>query len=188
MAIPKEHEIYSWQDYLSWDEGERFELFEGTAWAMSPAPSRFHQELLMEFSRQFSNYLVDKPCRVYAAPFDVKLSADDLDYAPTVFQPDLAVCCDEEKLTDQGMTGAPDFVLEILSPSTGIRDRREKFDTYCKYGVGEYWIADPEHGVLEIFQLKGGKYERIGAYNEKDKVSPALFPDLAIDLSMVFKG
>jgi hypothetical protein len=113
-------ERYRYRDYLSWPEGERVELIEGVPYAMSPAPRREHQRLVSELNRQLANALHDAPCEVYPAPFDVKLSREEEDERPTVVQPDLTVVCDPAKLTEQGVTGAPDLVVEIVSPRQRI--------------------------------------------------------------------
>ena len=113
MAVPKENERYNWQDYLSWPEDERWELIDGVAYSMSPAPARNHQKIVVELSRQVANFLIDAECEVFVAPFDVKLSSEIEEEAATVVQPDLLVCCDSEKLTDQGMSGAPEIAVEI---------------------------------------------------------------------------
>ena len=187
MALPKEYERYSWQDYLSWPEGERWELIDGVAWCMSPAPSRVHQQMLGELFRQFANFLTDVECEVFVAPFDVKLSSEAEDDTPTVVQPDMVVCCDREKLTDQGMSGAPDLVLEIVSPASGIRDRKDKFVVYERFGVCEYWIVDPDESVLEVYRHTGKKLERFGAYGTEDRPAAAALPGFEADLKRVFR-
>ena len=122
MSTARRKERYSWKDYLSWSDDERFELIDGTAYAMSPAPRR-KQRMVSELNRQIANALLESSCRVYPAPFDVKLSGEEADEAPTVVQPDLTVVCDEDKLTEQGVSGAPDLVIEIVSPESGYHDR-----------------------------------------------------------------
>ena len=187
MAIPKEHECYSWQNYLSWSEEERWELIDGIAWSMSPAPSRTHQQILGELFRQFANFLIDAECEVFIAPFDVKLSSEADDDAPTVVQPDLVLCCDREKLTEEGMTGTPDLVVEIISPSSGFRDRKDKFNVYDRFGVGEYWIIVPQERVLEVYRHNGKKLERFGAYSQNDIIIPAVLPGFEVELERIFQ-
>lgn len=123
MSLAEHTDWYSYKDYLSWPEGERVELIDGTPYAMSPAPRREHQRMVSEINRQLANALRGEPCEVYPAPFDVKLSPDTEDHRPTVVQPDLTVVCDPKKLTEHGMTGAPDLVIEIVSPDSGFHDR-----------------------------------------------------------------
>jgi Uma2 family endonuclease len=187
MAIPKEYERYTWRDYQSWSDDERWELFNGMAWAMSPAPNRSHQKLLIELGRQFANFLLGAECQVFVAPFDVKLSEESADEDdPTVFQPDLVLCCDPSKLKDWGMQGAPDLVVEILSPKTGVRDRKVKFDLYERYRVGEYWILDPDGQVLEIYRHNGSRYERVGAFSGEDTVPVSMLPGFTVEMALLF--
>ena len=187
MLLPQEDERYSWTDYLAWPEGERYELIDGVAYAMSPAPRRRHQETSRAIFRQMDGALAGKPCQVYFAPFDVKLSADEDDESPTVVQPDITVTCDRSKLTDQGMTGPPDLVVEIVSPDSGLIDRRRKFALYERFGVSEYWIVDQDERVVEVWRLDGdGSYQRSGVFGPEDTVAAAAVPDLVVSLAEVF--
>jgi Uma2 family endonuclease len=187
MQVPQKEERYSWSDYLAWPEGERYELIDGVAYAMSPAPRRRHQEISGEIFRQAANALSGKPCRVYDAPFDVKLSADQQDEAPTVVQPDITVTCDRSKLTEQGMTGPPDLVVEIVSPDSGLIDRRRKFDLYERFGVTEYWIVDQDESVVEVYQLDTDRsYRRSGVFGPEDTVTAVAVPELVVSLAEVF--
>ncbi len=182
---------FSYKDYLSWDaENERWELIDGIAYDMSPAPTRRHQELSTILLTEFHNYLKDKDCSVYAAPFDVRLpdgfQADN--EIKTVVQPDISVFCNPDKLDDKGSVGAPDLVIEILSPSTAVKDLREKFFLYEKAGVKEYWIIDPANETLTVYNLsENGKYPRGEIYAEEDKVKVGIFKDLEIKMEDVFK-
>ena len=180
---------FTYKDYLSWNDDERWELIDGVAYNMSPAPSRIHQEISLYFSRKFGNYLENKECRVYAAPFDVRLpggfqSDEEID---TVVQPDISVFCDKKKLDDRGAVGAPDLVIEILSPSTASKDLKEKFHLYEKVGVKEYWIVDPINKTLMVYSFdKKGNYKRAEVYAGEDKVKVGIFKDLEIDLKEIF--
>lgn len=122
---------------------------------MSPSPSRNHQEISVELLRQFSNYLIDKTCKVYAAPFDVRLPEGDENDTniETVVQPDIAVICDKCKLDDKGCKGASDLIIEITSPSTARKDLKEKLFLYEKSGVKEYWIVHPTDKTVMVFKL-----------------------------------
>jgi len=157
----KADERYTYADYLSWDDGERWELIEGIPHCMTPAPNTEHQTLSMELSGILHGFLKGKPCRVFAAPFDVRLPAShgagdgDVD---TVVQPDISVICDESKIDARGCLGAPDITVEILSPSTAYRDETEKLKLYEKHGVKEYWIINPEAKYMMIYRLKDGTY------------------------------
>ncbi len=187
MLSPKEEERYSWSDYLAWPEGERYELIDGVVYAMSPAPRRRHQETCRAIFRQIDRSLAGKSCEVYFAPFDVKLSGDEDDDAPTVVQPDITVTCDKSKLTTQGMTGPPDLVVEIVSPDSGLIDRRRKFDLYERFGVQEYWIVDQDERVVEVYRLgNDGSYRRSGVYGPEETVTSTAVTDLSISLTEVF--
>jgi Uma2 family endonuclease len=194
-------ERYRYRDYLSWPEGERVELIEGVPYAMSPAPRREHQRLVSELNRQLANALHDAPCEVYPAPFDVKLSREEEDERPTVVQPDLTVVCDPAKLTEQGVTGAPDLVVEIVSPDSGFHDRvwseaalparpcilGRKFDLYRGAGVREYWIVEPDERVVEVYRLASdGSYRRVGAFGDADTITSEAVDAVLVDLAELF--
>ena len=190
MALPKAHEKYSYADYRSWPENERWELIEGEAWAMSPAPGSTHQGIVVELGRQLANFLEDAECEVFVSPLDVKLSAEAEDDAPTVVQPDVIVCRNDEKITEEGINGAPDLVIEVVSPSSGVMDRKTKFGLYESRGVAEYWIVDPEEQVVEIYRRSGGtlqKFTREGAFSREDRPGVAALPGFEMDLSRVFR-
>ncbi len=158
MALPAEKERYTFADALAWDDGERAELIDGEIYLMAPAPSRPHQKVSGEIFRQLANYLEGKKCEAYSAPFDVRLFEQDGD-APedvdTVVEPDITVVCDPSRLDDRGCKGAPDMVVEILSPSTRRHDRLVKLNLYQRAGVREYWIVSPEEQAVEVFLLSG---------------------------------
>ncbi|WP_368975769.1 Uma2 family endonuclease [Caldifermentibacillus hisashii] len=145
MAIPSEKKKYSYADYLTWNEGERIELIDGEIFNMSPAPSRRHQQVLRELATAFSVFLRGKECEVFFAPFDVRLLSDNKrdDEINNVVQPDLSIVCNKEILDDKGCKGAPDMIIEILSPSSVKLDRWEKYQLYEKADVNEYWLVDP---------------------------------------------
>ncbi len=134
-----------------------------------------------------SGSLYGGECEAYFAPFDVKLSADADDAAPTVVQPDITVTSDRKKLTEQGMTGPPDLVVEIVSPDSGLIDRRRKFDLYERFGVKEYWIVDQDEMVVEVYRLESeGKYLRAGAFGPDDTLAAEAVPGLSVSLAEVF--
>ncbi len=183
-------EQFTYGDYLTWDDDERWELIDGIPYGMAPAPRLRHQGILMELSRQFANYLVDKPCRLFAAPFDVRLpAADEIDeLIQTVVQPDLSVICDRHKLDEAGCRGAPDLVVEILSPGTAHKDLNIKFERYERAGVREYWIVDPtEKKVMTFVRGANGRYGRPEIYAAEVMAPVTIFPDLQIALSTVFE-
>jgi len=188
MAIPKKQEgEYTYGDYLTWGDDERCEIIDGKIYMMA-APTTDHQLILMELSRQFANYLVGKPCKVFVAPFDVRIpkgNESDI-YTKNVVQPDMSIICDSNKLNKGGCFGSPDFVLEILSESTSIKDRREKFRLYEKGGVREYWILHPAEKWVTVYLLENGKYIVSDTYNTEEKIKVHIFPDFEIDLLTVF--
>jgi len=183
MSLPQEEQYYTYADYCSWDDGARWELIDGEAYAMVPAPSTEHQSILMELSTQFGSYLKGKRCKVFAAPFDVRLNADTDDNI--VVQPDLVVVCDPAKLDDKGCKGAPDMVLEILSPYSLRHDRFVKFQLYQKVGIREYWIVDPAAKIVSIYILENGQYY-ITNYSDTDSAPVHVLEDCIINLNDVF--
>jgi len=186
----KHKERYTYSDYLNWDDDERWELIDGVAYNMTPAPSRRHQDISGELFRQFATYLLDKPCQVYVAPFDVRLHEADEDEtdSTTVVQPDISVICDAEKLDDAGCIGAPDLIVEILSPSTSRKDHKEKFIRYERAGVKEYWLVDPEAKTATVFKLgTDSLYGRPDVYSDEEKIVVGILPELEINLPLVFR-
>ncbi len=190
MAKLSENELFTYADYMTWPDGERWELIDGEAYMMSPAPSRKHQEISIDLASQFHTFLKGKKCRVYDAPFDVRLPqhADQPDdEIETVVQPDIVVVCDGSKLDDRGCKGAPDLVIEILSPSTSKMDLQDKFFLYQRVGVKEYWLVHPSDKTVMVFRLNNqGEYGRADMFAGDDKVSVPLLGELIIDLKDVF--
>ena len=190
MSLPKEDKKYTYTDYLTWPEHERWEIIDGVPF-MQSAPKWEHQSISSELHRQISNYLLDKPCRVFASPFDLCLVEDNEndDDISNVVQPDIVVVCDETKLRKTGYFGVPTLIIEISSPSTAIQDRVVKFNRYEKAGVKEYWIVEPDGKYINVFTLQENKrYGRPEAYIEEDKVNITVFPDFTVDLRLVFDG
>lgn len=182
--------LYSYADYLRWSFEERVELIKGKIYKMSPAPKRSHQKIDVALVANIYNFLTDKPCEVYTAPFDVrfpKLPHDSFESVFTVVQPDICVICDLSKLDEAGCNGAPDLIIEILSTSTAKIDLEDKFALYEENGVGEYWIVYPGESIIEVFELKNGKYVSAGKFMEKDHVSSPLLKGLVINLETVFE-
>jgi Uma2 family endonuclease len=182
-------ERFTYGDYLSWDDGERWELIDGVPYNMSPAPLVAHQRILGELHLEFGTWLKGKRCKVFLAPFDVRLPESDEsdDLVDTVVQPDLAIICDKEKLDKAGCRGAPDLIVEILSPGTAHKDLKVKLDSYERAGVREYWIVDPAEGTVMVFtQGADRRYGRPEVYGDGDVVRVAIFPDLQISLATVF--
>jgi Uma2 family endonuclease len=189
---PNENERSSYADYLTWEDGKRWELINGQAVCMSPAPMRQHQKISKLLGRQIDSYLSDKSCEMYYAPFDVRFieTKEDVadDYIDTVVQPDIVVVCDPEKLDDRGCKGAPDLVIEIISPSTARMDLTVKFELYQRYGVKEYWIVHPNDQTILVFKLlESGLYGVPGRYCADDSIPVTLLGDLQVDLTKVFE-
>jgi len=188
MALPAEKARYTFADVLAWDENERVELIDGEAFMMAP-PSRVHQKVSFEIGRQLGNYLEGKKCEVYLAPFGVRLFEQEDDCPEDVdilVEPDVSVVCDPSKLDDAGCKGAPDLVMEILSPTTTRHDRFTKFNLYQRAGVREYWIVDPSDKSVQVFVLEEGHYVAKDFGATGDRVRVNVLEDCAIDLSRVF--
>jgi Uma2 family endonuclease len=185
IAYEKER-TWTYADYKKWDlnPGERFELIDGVAYAMA-APNTEHQRISMILSAALFNYFKDKPCRPFAAPFDVRLFYEEDESDDTVIQPDLVVVCDPEKLGEEGCEGAPDLVIEILSPSNTAIEMHRKLGLYQDAGVREYWVIDPDQKLIEIYRLNNGHYEP-SMLRLDDTVQSALFSGLVIPVKTIF--
>lgn len=185
MPLPKDNKKYTYQDYLTWSEEERYELLDGEPVMMSPSPSREHQRIAGEVYRQIANYLLEKPCQVFAAPFDVRLNANEAD--DLVFQPDILIVCDEKKLEDgKCCNGAPDMVIEVLSRSTAKMDRFHKLQRYLSFGVREYWIVAPHEKTIEVYRPDANSNNNLFAIYEGESAPVGIFDDLEINLALVF--
>lgn len=180
--------IYSYEDYLSWDEEYKYQLIDGVAY-MSAAPSRRHQEIQVELLRQISNYLVGKDCKVYGSPFDVRFGEGKLDKdIRNVVQPDISIICNKSKLDDRGCIGAPDMIIEIISPSTASIDYIKKLKLYEDYKVREYWIVHPIDKIIMIYKLQDNdKYGRPEIFSDEGFINPGIFSNLSIFLKDIFE-
>ena len=181
--LPTEKQHYTYADYCTWDDGKRWEIIDGIAYAMVPGPTGTHQGISGNLHAQLHSFLKGKPCKVYAAPYDVRLSAEAGD--DTVVQPDLVVICDRSKLSDAGCMGAPDLVVEILSPSTARYDRFIKFHRYLRAGVREYWIVDHESKTVTIHILENAKYTTT-VFGDEDVAPVHVLEGCEINLTDVF--
>lgn len=172
----------TYADYLQWPEDTRYELIDGEAFLMSPAPLVEHQEVAGEVYRQLANQLDGKPCRPFIAPVDVRLPRkDETDAAiDTVVQPDVLVVCDPSKIDRRGVRGAPDWLLEVLSPSTAAHDQIAKRRTYERAGVREYWLVHPGDRTLTVYVLDNGQYGRPEIYELKDATPVGVLPGVSI--------
>jgi len=192
MSLPQpqpQEKEYSFADYLTWPEDERWEIIDGKAY-MHATPSPSHQEIAGGIFAQFYNYLLDKPCKVYPAPFCVRLTKGNEKRnqdIKKVVEPDITVVCDKSRIDGKGYNGAPDLIVEVMSPSSVKMDRFIKFNNYEKAGVKEYWIVDPGTKLVDVFTLqKNKRYGRPETYTEEDKIEVSIFSGLIIDLSLVF--
>ena len=179
---------YSYSDYLKWRFQERVELIKGRIFKMSPAPNMAHQRASQALNFKLLSFFHQQPCVVCAAPFDVRLPVrDKKGRDTTVVQPDLCVICEESKLDEQGCNGAPDWVIEILSPGNSRLEMREKFQAYEEAGVREYWLVNPAEKIVLPYVLnEAGQYYGLAPATEEDQLRPHIFPELAIDLKEVF--
>lgn len=189
MAIPMEKERYTFADCLTWDEKERIEIIDGEAYMMSP-PNRAHQGISGELYYQIRAFLEGKSCRIYAAPFGVRLFEKDGDRpedVDTLVEPDISVICDRDKLDDKGCKGAPDFVIEIMSPSNRRHDKVTKRKLYQRAGVREYWIVNPIDETVEVFLLENGVLETHEFYGRDDTAKVTVLEGCEVDLRSVFE-
>lgn len=188
-ATRKRKDHFTYEDLSTWPEDERWELIDGVAYDMSPAPLRVHADISKALLVAFELYLRGKPCKVYYAPFDVRLPLEEEpdNQVKNVVQPDLLVVCDEKKLDEKGCRGAPDLVIEILSPTTASRDCIQKRALYERHGVKEFWTVDPANRLVHVYLLgSDGSYGRSNVYGDSDVVKVSIFDDLQIDLKEIF--
>jgi Uma2 family endonuclease len=191
MISNDEDRRFTYADYKAWelDAGERYELIGGKAYAMS-APNDFHQAISGEISRQIANFLHGKPCKVRPAPYDVRLFYEEDGSDDTVVQPDISVICDGKKRGDEGCRGAPDLIVEILSPSNTSEEYVRKFNLYLRAGVREYWVVEPKLKTVQVFELQDGAY-RGTVYDSaatETAVPSKVLEGLSVTLSDVFAG
>ncbi|MHC6202582.1 Uma2 family endonuclease [Breznakiellaceae bacterium SP9] len=181
----EEETRYTYADYLAWETDARYELIDGAAYMMA-SPSEHHQWINGELFGQFWTFLRGKPCRVYAAPFDVRLFAKKNPLVTTVVQPDLLVVCDRRKLSKGGCNGPPDLVIEIRSPSNTDAPMEAKYDVYRDAGVREYWVVNPERKQVQVYLLQQGTYVE-SVYNGDTRIAVSILPGLSIDLKPLWE-
>ncbi|MBY0435961.1 MAG: Uma2 family endonuclease [Cyclobacteriaceae bacterium] len=183
---------YTYADYLTWQWDERLELIRSKIYKMSPGPNTRHQQITGELHRQMSNLLRKKKCQVFIAPYDVRLpvpgkkkSNNDI---TTVVQPDVCVVCDPSKIDEAGCLGAPDLIIEVLSPFTSSKDLRLKFDVYEESGVKEYWVVYPVEEIVTVYVLdQQGKFvSTSGPFIRSDRLASQSVPGLVVELEDVF--
>ncbi|ATA75896.1 Uma2 family endonuclease [Capnocytophaga sp. H2931] len=182
-----ENGVYTYADYLLWKFEERVELLKGKIFKMSPAPSLKHQKISMNLSGLLWQFLRGKKCQLFSAPFDVRLPKKEEkgDNIHTVVQPDLCIICDESKFDERGCIGAPDLIIEILSPGNSKKEMKNKFELYQESGVEEYWIVNPTDENILVNVLEDGKY-RILKPVVDEYITSVKFPELKIHTSDIF--
>ncbi|WP_420794147.1 Uma2 family endonuclease [Paenibacillus qinlingensis] len=185
MSNPDEKKIHTYQDWLTWDG--TWELINGKAYNMSPAPTSLHQYIVGELYFALRTFLQNRNCFVFVAPFDVFFSESEEYESPDhVTQPDLSVVCSKDQISKSGCQGAPTIIIEVLSPSTALKDFNEKFNLYQKYGVQEYWIVDPGNRTVHVYSLQDGNYQVRQLYTEQDTIQSFIFKDLQVPLNKLF--
>ncbi|MBI4754279.1 MAG: Uma2 family endonuclease [Betaproteobacteria bacterium] len=173
---------HTYAEYLTWPEDQRYELIDGVAYMMAPAPTIDHQTLVFEIGHQIRNALEGRPCRVLSAPVDVRFpepGQSDAD-TDTVLQPDLLVVCDPGKIEPRGIQGAPDWIVEVLSPSTASHDHIAKRRVYERAGVGEYWLVHPNDRLLTIYRRQDGRFGEAEILDLAGETTVAVLPGVTI--------
>jgi Uma2 family endonuclease len=183
MSLPlRDNARHTYADYLAWPEDVRYELIDGAAYLMAPAPDLTHQEVAGEIYRQLANALHGKPCRPFIAPVDVRLpkrgeSDAEVD---TVVQPDVLVVCDPSRLDRRGVRGAPDLVVEAVSPSTSGHDHVLKRSLYERAGVREYWLVHPGDRLVTRYVLAAGEYGKPAVQELAGETPVAVLPGVVV--------
>ena len=187
-VLKRDTHHHTYADYLIWSRTYGDELIDGTAYVREPpSPSWSHQEIVVELCHQAVSALEGKPCRVCVAPLDVRLpkSTEDDDLVNTVVQPDVLIVSDRKKVDARGVRGAPDWVAEVLSPSTARHDQTVKLSAYERAGVREVWLIDPDDRTLTIYQLEAGYYGRATTLDLKGRTQLTAVPGVTIDWARV---
>lgn len=188
MGLPlRDQHLHTYGEYLSWPDDLRYELIDGRAYAMSPAPTLRHQAIVGELFSQIHAQLRGHPCRAYVAPFDVRLprggeADDDVD---TVVQPDIVVFCDRSRLDERGARGAPDWIIEVLSPGTASHDQLLKRDLYERHGVAEYWLVHPGDRLVTVYRLLDGAYGKPHVQEFAGSLGPMIPDGVQVDLDLL---
>ncbi len=196
------NKVYSYADYLTWQFEERVELLRGYIAKMSPAPNLKHQTIIVQLMLKLGNFLEDKKCQVFVAPFDVRLPiSSDLEVSKkykkqaatlsdgkimTVVQPDICVICDENKLDEKGAIGAPTLIIEVLSPGNTKREMKDKFEIYQEAGVEEYWLVEPHDEFILVYTLQGDTYVGSSPYMSGDILKSSAVEGFELVVSKVF--
>ena len=180
---------YSYADYLTWQLDEMVEIIKGKLFKMTAAPSRLHQKVAGKLYYHLYGFLAGNPCEVYIAPFDVRFSKASTKNEDiyTVVQPDICVICDKDKLDEAGCIGAPDLIVEVLSPGNNKKETHHKYEVYQEFGVKEYWIIQPIEQTLMIYTLQNGRYVPSRLKTSGDVVTSSVLPGFSLNLEDFFK-
>lgn len=184
-----EYGKYSYADYLTWQMDEMVEIIKGKVFkSAAAAPKRVHQEVALKVARKLGDYLEKKSCKIFVAPFDVRLPVKSKrnEDIYTVVQPDICVVCDRSKLDEAGCLGAPDLIIEILSPGNNRKELKYKYEVYEESGVKEYWVIHPNEQTLLIYTLTSGKYIPSRLFTHGDIVNSECIEGFSLDLEYVF--
>jgi Uma2 family endonuclease len=177
---------FTYRDYQRWPDDERWQLVDGFAFAMAP-PSLPHQDVVSELGAQLRLQLRNKPCKALVAPVAVRLPKDNEsdDLVKTVLEPDVVVVCEPSKMDKSGIRGAPDFIIEVLSPSSARFDQIEKRKAYERAGVREFWLVDVAGGVLTIYRHDGSAFAAPDIVFAEGVIAIVALPGLTLDLSFM---
>jgi Uma2 family endonuclease len=177
---------YTYADYLKWDFEEIVELIKGKIFTKAAAPNRRHQEVSGNIFGALFNFLKNQPCKVYSAPFDVRFSRNP-EFAKTdsVVQPDISVICDLSKLDDKGCFGAPDLIVEIISPGNSRVELQNKYELYEEFGVREYWVVHPTDCTVLIYTLIDGKFQPSRLFTSGDQIKSTVLLGFTLDLEEI---
>ncbi|MDO8445324.1 MAG: Uma2 family endonuclease [Deltaproteobacteria bacterium] len=176
----KKDKRYTYQDYVSWDDGERWEIIDGEVYCMTPAPKIRHQNIVLQLAGKLGDRVKEKGCRFFIAPTDVVFDEYN------VVQPDVFVVCDKNKITEDNIKGAPDLIVEVISASTELKDKREKKNLYERFGVKEYLIVYPEREYLERYSLENNRYGAPELFNWDEVLKVRSF-EIEINLWEIFE-
>jgi Uma2 family endonuclease len=180
---------YSYKDYLNWHFSDFVELIRGRIVKMSPAPLTRHQVIVLNVASAIRQHLRRKPCQVFVAPFDVRLpkkSETSDEEIFTVVQPDICIVCDPAKIDRRGCVGAPDMVIEVLSPGTMNHDVKTKYGIYEEFGVKEFWLVSPGDENVVVYHLHDGKFALYKEYSEPGPIPVAMLPGFSLEWSEIF--
>lgn len=179
---------YTYADYMNFTFNEMVEVIKGKIFKMSPAPSTVHQKVSRNLCGIIFNTLKGQKCQFFNAPFDVILPIKGKDFLQSdkIVQPDIVVVCDVDKIKEKGCFGAPDLIIEIISPHTSKKDIQLKYEIYEESGVNEYWIVEPINQTIEVFILVDEKYQRVTTYVQDDVFESIAVPGIIVDMMEIF--